>query len=223
MKKPSLVIIATVFIFGNIIETSSMIQGQKTVPEFSKNDSVTLPYLLPELGNKYDCFFTIEDSMNENDPSSSLRAQRILNSSEANNLSNELERLRQTIPNFTYEFNKQNAKIVHIIDARLLQRKRYALQDVIGSIDFKGQINELPAEISKHGISVDPMLSYSLHEHPDFITTVEVKGERLSVRDALTNFVPLEGRLNRTLWVARTNVAEGSLTKIYYPASGKKP
>jgi len=223
MKIPGLVVIVVVFIIGNVIETPSMIQEQKIIPEFSINDSLALPYLLQALGDKYGFFFTIEDSMNENDPSSSLRAQRLLNASDANNLSAELERLRQAVPNFLYEIDKDNPKIVHIIDARLLQKKQYALQGVIGKIDFNGQINELPAAISKQGIAIDPVLIFSTHEQPDFSAVVKVRGENLRVRDALTNCVPLEGRLTRMLWVARTNVAEGSLTKIYYPISGKKP
>jgi len=221
MKVCGLIIVAIALTFGNVLTTFSV--AQDSAPEFSQKGYLPLPWLLQEVGSKYECFFTIEDSMNENDPLSSLRAQRVAKLSDARNLADELERLRRTVPNFLYEINKDNPKIVHIIDARLLQKKQYALQGIIGKIDFNGQINELPAAISKQGIAIYPMLVVMTSEQPDFITTVEVKGERLSVRDALTNFVPLEGRIGRTIWIARTNVAEDSLTHIYYPWSGKKP
>jgi len=65
--------------------------------------------------------------------------------------------------------------------------------------------------VSPHGFGL-------LHEDlpTDFMTQVHVKGKRLGVRSALSDFIPLEGRTNRILWVAKTNMGPQETTYIRF-------
>jgi len=103
------------------------------------------------------------------------------------------------------------------MDARLAQQKEYGLESAIRSIDFTGKVNELPSEIGKQGIPLSPLSITFRFEQADYSTEVHVRGEELKVRDALSNFVPLQGRTKRILWIARTKLGQGEVTYVYYP------
>jgi len=96
-------------------------------------------------------------------------------------------------------------------------RDAHPLESAIRSIDFTGKVNDLPSEIGKQGIPLSsPLISFKF-EQIDYGTLVRVKGEDLKVRDALSNFVPLQGRTKRILWIARTKIGQGEVTYVYYP------
>ena len=59
-----------------------------------------------------------------------------------------------------------------------------------------------------------------VHEQWDGGTVVSVKGEELSIRNALSNFVRLEGCV-RILWIARTTLEPDAVSYVYYPWPGK--
>jgi len=99
------------------------------------------------------------------------------------------------------------------------QQREYALEDTIKSLDFKGKVNELPDEIGKQGVPIAIPTWQSTHEQHDGSTMVYVKGEGLSVRTALSNFVKLEGR-DRILWIARTKLELGAISYVFYPWPG---
>jgi hypothetical protein len=49
-----------------------------------------------------------------------------------------------------------------------------------------------------------------------------VRRNGLKVRDALSTFLGLDERKGRILWIARTKLARGELTYVYFPPAGKK-
>ena len=108
------------------------------------------------------------------------------------------------------------------MDARLAQQKGYALESLIKRIVFTGKVNDLPSEIGRHGIPVSLPPIMDIRAYPDHTTTVQVKGEDLKVRDALSNFIPLEERRGRILWIASTKLGQGEMTYVYYPWPGDK-
>src|SRR5262249_4363793 len=144
-----------------------------------------------------------------------LEAQLTRRTPQRHELVEELEQLRRTVSNFGYEFDFLNSRIVHIIDARLKQQKGYALEATIKSLDFSGRAHDLPNEIGKQEIPIATPTGFSTHEQSDYSTVVRVKGEGLTVRGALSNFVKLEGR-ERILWIARTKLKQGATSYVFY-------
>jgi hypothetical protein len=54
-------------------------------------------------------------------------------------------------------------------------------------------------------------------ETRDYTTEIEIRAQGLKVRDALSNYVPLEHRKGGVLWVAKTKPGVGEVTFVYYP------
>lgn len=169
------------------------------------------------IGQEYDCYFTIEKAWPENDSTDSITVRSVQRPSQLKSLKQQLEQLQQDVPDLVYEFDRANPRLIHIKDKRLDQQKDYALESVIKSIDFKGSLHELVDEITRQGIAVTALRITFNQETLDYDTTVRVKAEGLKVRDALSNFILLEGRRSRILWIAGTELRQNKVTDIRYP------
>ncbi len=222
MTKNRLMTVALLLIFETISIGSVRAQGLKRMTETSEQRSALLSQVFVELGKDYDCFFTIEEAWKDKEFMNAMESQRVQRFSSRKNLQQELEQLRQTVPNFTYEVDKSNPRIVHIIDSRLAQQKGYGLESVINSIDFTGTVFDLVNAIGAQGIPVSSRGLTFTHEQPDYRTVVHVKGEGLKVRDALSNFISLD-RHGRILWIARTRFEQGEVSYIHFYTPAKKP
>ena len=222
MNKCKIITASALLILGSASLALIRDQRARDMVNSAESQSVPLSELLMTVGETYDRFFTIEEAWKTGESMNSMEAHLIQTSSERKTIEQELQKLRQTVPNFTYELDKSNPRIVHIIDARLAQTQGYGLESVIKSIDFVGSTSELVATIGKQGISVSPQRALFINEFLDYTTVIHVKGEGLRVRDALSNFVPLDERKGRILWIARKKLGEGEVTYIYYPSPGKK-
>lgn len=194
------------------------VQGVRSMAQSSENQALRVPLVayLAELGRDHDRFFTIEEAWENGKPTDSIDAHWIQRSSEVG-LQRELERLGRTVPNFTFEVDKVNPRIVHIRDKRLAQQQGYGLEALIKIIDFTGRVNDLPNELHKQGIPISPPPLMDTRDSRDYTTIAQVKGESLKVRNALSNFIPLEGRRGRILWIARTKLGQQEVTYVYYP------
>jgi hypothetical protein len=187
--------------------------------QHSDKESKPLAWVLAGLCRDYDCFLTIEGGWQEGESGNKFEVERASRILEKVGLVAELEQLRQTVPNFSYEFDPENPRVVHFIDTRLKEQEGYGLQGTIKSLDFTGTLDDLLNAIGKQGIPVSPQLGRYTHEPWDSSTVVNVKGEGLSVRNALSNFVKLDGR-DRILWVARTKLEPKAVSYVYYPWPG---
>jgi hypothetical protein len=95
---------------------------------------------------------------------------------------------------------------------------------VIPSIDYNGPAYELADAIGKLGISISSPRSgppIGALEVWDHVSVVHVKGERLKVRDALSDFLPLD-RQGNILWVATTKFGPGETSYIAIHGSPKQ-
>ena len=187
-----------------------------TALQDNANSLPMLNYLF-ELGKSYNCFFTIEEAWREDDLTDSIINHWLQRTVQNRSLEQELDHLRQSIPNFSYEIDRQNPKIIHINDSRLAQQKDYALEAVIKTIDFTGKVHDMVNEIKRQGIAVSALPITFNNESMDLTTVVRVRGEGLKVREALSNFIELEGRRSRILWVARTKIGKEEISSIRYP------
>jgi len=185
---------------------------------------ILLPRLLEELGSEHDRFFTIEGAWHDGEAMNNIESQWLQRSAKRSELQDELEQLRHSIRNFTYEIDKANPRFVHIIDARLAAQEGYGLERTIDSINFVGTGGELVQALIKRGIPLSPLTLMSIHENSSFSDSIQVRinGERLEVRDLLTRSIPLEQRTNRILWVARTKLGQGEVSYIYFQGTGQK-
>ena len=222
MNIRKLMIVAALLIFGTTIAPAPQALGNRPMNETPANQSVFLREYLVQLGKDYDRFFTLEEAWKDGESMNMLEFEWVQGFSEMKGLQQDLERLRQTVPNFTFETNKQNPRIIHIIDARLKRLKGYGLESTIQSIDFTGTVDELVTAIGEHGMPVSPRGVSDISEglSQDYRTEVHVKGKGLKVRDALSNFISLDGR-GRVIWIARTKIGQREMSYVHFHGAPK--
>lgn len=171
------------------------------------NEELQVRQLLADAGAKNGVTFTIEEGLLKGGASDRIRSFRHHTLPEGTSLKAVLDDLSQSVPNFTWYTDPNNPKIIHIVDDHLLRRPGYALDRVINDIDLSGTVVELVDAIAAKGVpisAVGPMGSQDVM-FTDFSTRVQVKGKGLKVRDALTDFVTLEGR-GPILWFSETHL-----------------
>lgn len=180
------------------------------------NDS-PLPLIdyLAQTGKEHDCFFTVEYALSEKDDPQNTIMGHWVRPSPSKDCQQALAQLA-SISNFSYSVEAANPRLIHIIDSRLLTQKTYALEAVIPRINYEGKLSDLPAAISKKGIPVSSPLVTFTGETADYDTTVRIAGEGLSVRAALSDFIPLDKRTVRILWTATTRLGE-RITYVRFP------
>ncbi len=103
----------------------------------------------------------------------------------------------------------------HIINSKLAAKQNYARNLTIKRIDFKESVFNLVNEIGKHGIPISSRgpIDSDFLRLVDFKTRVEVKGQKIKVGDALTNYLSLN-RTNHIIWTATTCAQNKDLASV---------
>jgi len=203
----------------------AMSSAASTRASFAQQDKVaSLYYYLDRLGTEYDCYFTIEASWKEGEVTKWMESYRLERQVKKDTVYAELETLSKTVPHFTYTVDSKNPKIIHVTDARLLNKMDYALERTLEHINFTGTLPDLVKLIGQQEIPVSAELAIFTSDYRprDHETKVEVKGESIKVKEALTDFITLTGR-GRVLWVARTKLAQSATTFIEFYGAASKP
>jgi len=206
-------IIGALFSWLAVLSVHSTLTRSTGPHPVSNEDQVQLRQLLADVGIKSGVTFTIEEAFLQGKAMDPIRSFRHRMPPEGTDLKVALDDLSRSVPNFTWQSDPNNPKIIHITDDRLLHRRGYALDRVIDDIDFSGTVIELVNAISSKGIAVSAGGPASTEDliTMDGVTRVQVKGKGLRVRDALSDFIPLEGR-GPILWFAVTDVDASNQT-----------
>ncbi len=216
-------LIGLTVVIGLIVATRSANalyeQGMNSMPA-AEEKRISLLDLLYELSETQKYFFTIEQASKEGESMNWLEAVLVPKDSKEASVLQRLEELKRTVPNFTFQINEKNTRIIHVIDARLAKQEEYGLNAELNNIDFEGKTGDLVTAISNKGVAISPQNSFSVGIPilVDETTLVHVKGEKLKVRDALTNFIPLRG-YNGIIWTATTKLGSRQTTFINFRGS----
>ncbi len=128
--------------------------------------------------------------------------------------------MRRTVPGFTYYVNRREPRVIHVIEAVLTRQKDYGMNAIAPQINFTGTLMALTHAIGMQGIPVAPSLVHDSDDFPflDLSTELKVSARHLSVRDVLTDFIPLHGRSSRIIWLAETKVKQKEKTLVEFRA-----
>lgn len=185
----------------------------------SKDTDATVPLLayLHKLGNTYDCFFTLEESWVHGETMNFLASSPVPDEPAKGKLPQELEKLAALVPHLIFQRDPDNPRIIHVIDERVWDLASYSMSQVIPYIDYTGKSNDMVNELAKRGLRVAPQTGFiagdPLAFRLDVTTIFHMKGERISVRSALSNCIPL-ANYSRVMWIATTERRVGSVTEI---------
>jgi hypothetical protein len=195
----------------------SLAQPEKPMSKDTSATTVPLLAYLHKLGDTYDCFFTMEESWLQGEPMNFLASYPVPDEQAKAKLQQELDKLAALVPHLVFQSDADNPRIIHVIDERVWDLASYSMSQVIPSIDYTGKGNDMVNELAKRGIRVAPQTGFVIGDplamRIDVTTTFHMKGERMTVRSALSNCVPLSA-YSRVMWIATTERRAGSVTQI---------
>lgn len=211
MNRSSLKIVAMVV----AVFTLPIIQGHMLGNE-SPQQAITLRQRLEEIGAKFDRHFTLEIVVDSERVAASMERESLIQKPLRKTLFQELEQLRQTIPNLDYKFNDAS-KVIHVMDKRVATQANYPLDQVIREIGFDGIVFDFVDKMAKHGVPVSPRGMVDTYEMlaTDSSIRVSVQASNRTVRELLTDYLSLEGR-GKLLWIAKTYIGKDKTTYIRY-------
>jgi hypothetical protein len=190
----------------------------------TEKPDATVEERLGQLGRKYGVIFTIGEGVfeSEHNDIARLRSYRY-KPGEATDVSDALDDMAHSVPDFTWEKDAQNPRIYHIIDASVERIRSYALNQFVDDIDFSGPTYALVQALAAKGVPVSPYGTSVTGELSfiDFRSLGHIRARGLSVRDILTQFLPLDGR-GSVLWIARTSM-DGKDRTTYVRFMGAPP
>lgn len=189
-----------------------------------ETQAIPLLHLLAKMGKTYNCYFTVESAWTDSDSANLMESYLVSLPQDKKDIRSSLELLQQKVPNFTFIINSSNKRIFHVIDARLLKQEGYGLSRILKSVDFSGPVRELPDFIGKQGIPVGNVGMIDIRDArvQDFSTNLQVKGQNLQVRTLLSNYIPL-GERGRIIWIARTKLGKGEISRVQFRKVKEQP
>lgn len=214
-----------ILVLSTILGANSLFSAsgdyERPVNAVDSEESISVYRRLDELGLKYDYFFTIEESWKDKEPVNHLESYEVQRQQEGRDIWRELNSLQKLVPGFTYKQDKANPKIIHIIEGDLAQQREYVLDRKIPSLNFAGTVFHLVEAIAKQGFNVSAKsgMTYSDAAMADFKTEVKIEAKNLTVRNALSDYIPLKGRSHKILWIARTKLGSQETSYIQFRLS----
>jgi hypothetical protein len=186
-------------------------------PDARSSSELTLRKSLYAIGDKYDCYFTLEIALESGNQRQSLEGQIVSPILNGKSLRKELDGLTKRIPYLQYRFDAYNPKIIHIIDAHLSKEHDYSMDKIISEISFDGIGFDLVNELGRKGGAVSSKGPLDISEGLtiDLSSQLRVRESDKSIRNIVTNSLPLQGR-GRILWIAQTEMGAGAMTYIRF-------
>ncbi len=179
------------------------------------NSKILLKQFLVKEGEKFGCYFTIEDDTRDGNDTY-LGDIKVI-AKDATTIDSLVDSLKKEVPSAVFQQSLNNPKVIHVIAASLTQDKGYVMNEK-ASLSYSGVLGNLPQELNKHTSShIGPRpFFYEGEASDDLITFVTIKAKDVSVRDLLTDYIPL-ANYKRVIWVSVTHHNAGKLdTWIQY-------
>ena len=205
--KTLLPIFALALPFYLVIEKCSAV-----VAPVSSCGRAPLRQYLHTIGNRLDCYFTIESYSGIEFKVPALENATVLDLP-ANDIESLVRVLRSQLINVDVERTPRNQVVVHIKDRALKSLPLYNLNLGV-DVKYKGALGGVFQHIDKSsGVRIVPGAGVmnSNESFADFVTVVNfsTSGNK-SLRDAMTEYLPLS-QYNRVLWRARTVIYMGKM------------
>ena len=210
MKKKATIIILALMGIGFLNLRSVVAQATSTEPSVRE--------VLKEVGDKYDYYFTIESGFIDGNITNTLERQKINKPSRTVSAKDALRQIQQITPNFAYQINTINPKIIFVYDTRLLKRANYGIEKLVNNFSFDGSSMELLRALEQSGIPVSDsgaVVSTDLLFSGNLPTPFHIRNANMRVRDLLTNSIQLTPK-RRILWTARTDLDSNKKTYVRY-------
>ncbi|MDQ2731829.1 MAG: hypothetical protein M3Y56_09240 [Armatimonadota bacterium] len=153
---------------------------------------------------KLDCYFTIEADRGADNHIPFFDMTVVPDREDVESVDALVAVLRQQLPAVTVVRSRDNSSVIHLIETSLEQDNSYLL-DRKFDFTYSGVLGGLPNEIGNRfdGRLREPRGGAFGEDYNDWDTKVHIISNNTSIRDILTDHVPLTGYW-RVLWIAAT-------------------
>jgi hypothetical protein len=198
-------------------------QGEAVESREHKSEKIPLEAFLRELGEKNNCYFTLEEAWREHRGEDLLGGTWVAREEKNGSVTDILAGLQKKNSNLHFEPDSKNPQIIHIIDSRLKRINDYSLDQTLMTFTFTGTTSQLISYLAQQGVgvreAVQPVGPILIVDS----TTVSIKTEHAKVRDILSEYLPLDS-YNHLLWKAVTRFRADNITDItFYGPQIRKP
>jgi len=213
MKKTICLILLSI-----IALTSLSLYGENQV----KPLDMPLKTFLRKAGKICGVYFTVEEGFENKYPDYILE-KNISLSSTPTNIESAILCLTNSFKNLTIVVDSANKHIYHIIDSRLLSEKDYAMNQVLDSVKYNDTAHKYVDFLSEKALGLSNQNVHDIGSGEvvaaNWVTKVSLEATNISVRDALSDGVNLQG-YNRIIWASSASL-ETLKIKVQY--QGPKP
>jgi hypothetical protein len=198
--------------------------GQQVGEKSKKTETMQTPlvFVLERLGEKYDRYFTIEQASKDRQSTNWLEALSVAvpvpkkheTSSEQQTLEQALQSLN--ISAVSFERDAKDARIIHVIDKRLMNLPAYALNKQVNALSFEGTVLAFLEKLESLGFPVTVQRVFAVGGPPPFLNVsspVRLHEFTGTLRQALTVAIPQRG-YHRVVWTATTRLGGPKLETL---------
>lgn len=165
-----------------------------------------LPAELSDVGEQFHCWFTIEWASTPT--SKTLRVARFKIDYDIESIDALQKEVQAQLKEAVIRKDPQHPRVLHVIDAALAKDPNYAM-DQLATIKYSGVVSGLPDKVGEAVPGIQSRRGGSFTDaFDDHGTQVGVDAKEMSVRDILTNAVPIE-KYQPVLWIAETHEQDG--------------
>jgi len=201
-----------------VLLPSLLVAEENAVRHTPSNKHEFWEHYLYKTGKSLGCHFTIEILVRGLDDPKSSSQFFVDDDKEVNTVDAVIDKVSKNMKGFTFVKNKKNPQVVHVIDDDLRKISAYPIDQKM-DLEYSGFLAEMSEAIEKTYPTLGPRRSGEVSQFliGDPKTKVEVDVKDTTVRDILTDCVPLKG-YQPLLWRAETEQAKGKHKTIlqYY-------
>ena len=176
-------------------------------------EKVALQSYLFDVGDRLDCYFTIEKVLLQEkevlqpvDAFGPLSNLDIIERKKPENTDELIKMLRSQLKGVTVVRNREQKQVIHLIEERVQKIDNYVMNRKV-TLKYKGPIGELKGPLSKLepriGVPIMFPIVANIIFSGDYDTPSEIDVKDCQIRDLLTKAVPIKGYM-RIIWEATT-------------------
>jgi len=202
------------------VACSGCLASRENRPQSDAISKVYFVRYLSRLGDRFDCYFTLETSRNK-DRLERLDYIYVRDDTPLGDIGSLQGKLQKEVGAYVVVRNHKMRNVYHIIDESLLTSDGYALERG-ASLTYNGSLAGLASAIGDSIAGIGPK-RFGIGQREafdDYETQVSIRVVNETVRDILTEGIPLR-KYKRVLWYSEFQTNTAALPRIAVQFYGK--
>jgi hypothetical protein len=205
-----------------LVTTLTILKGSTSMNTVLAKEPLSIVNTLPDIGERFGCYFTIERHKGHGMASSRFETARLaVPGKNVTSRDQLVVFLRNQLKGISVLHSKERPRFVHLVEESLVEREDYALTQRL-KFDYSGRLDGLAEALGRRVKGIAPRRSGSNSEFfDDHVTETKVDVKDATVREILSDAVTLE-EYNHIIWSAETTTDNQRLQTVVHYFGPKK-